>query len=136
MSHHSRQSRASVGIQTDSVPAATHASTASLAATYAATPAPLPVIENGVFSTCCQFVAPALVIEYVSSAPAIEYIAPAPAMTLAASSQQLPLAYTMTNGTTDDIFDITGLVKPQFFHFCCGGFSTTGRWFISSFRRV
>ena len=53
-------------------------------------------------------------IEYVSSAPGIEHIAPAPAVTLSVPSQQLPPAYATTSDTTDDNFDTTDLVHPQF----------------------
>ena len=70
--------------------------TVTLAATFAATPAPLPVIEYMVSAPTVNHVAPAPVIEYVSSAPGIEYIAPAPAVTPSVPSQQLPPAYTTT----------------------------------------
>ena len=84
------------------------------AATDAATSAPLPVIEYMVSAPGNNYVAPAPVIEFVSSAPGIEYIAPAPAVTLSVPSQQLPPAYTTTTDTTDDNFDTTDLVHPQF----------------------
>ena len=51
--------------------------TVTPAATDAATPAPLPVIECMVSAPAVNNAAPALLIEYVSSAPRIEYIAPA-----------------------------------------------------------
>ena len=57
---------------------------------------------------------PAPVIEYMSSAPVIEYVAPAPAVTLSVPSQLLLPAHTTTTDTTDDNFDTTGLVHPQF----------------------
>ena len=69
---------------------------------------PGPVVE------CDNYVAPASVIEYMSSATVNEYVAPAPEVTLAASGQQLPPARTTTTDTTDDNFDITNLVHPQF----------------------
>ena len=50
----------------------------------------------------------------MSSAPVIEYVAPAPAVTLSVPSQLLLPAHTTTTDTTDDNFDTTGLVHPQF----------------------
>ena len=58
---------------------------------------------------CDNYVAPASVIETMSSALVNEYVAAAPEVTLAASSQR-----TTTTDTTDDNFDITDLVQPQF----------------------
>ena len=110
MSHHSWQSRAPVGVQTDFVPAATYAAPAS----PAATPAPSSVLEYVVPARAVACDEPTPVIEYVSSAPVIEYIAPAPAVTLFVPGQLLPPTYTTTTDTTDDNFDITGLVNPQF----------------------
>ena len=117
MSHHCWQHRASVGVQTDETdfaPAAFYAATASPAATYAAAPAPLPVIDCVVPAPAVNYVAPAPVIEDMSSAPVIEYIAPAPAVSLSVPSQLLPYPYTTTTHTTDDNFDVTDLVNPQF----------------------
>ena len=74
-----------VATQTDFVPAATYAATASPAATYAATSVSSLVIEHVIPAPAV----PAPVIEYVSSAPVIEYIAPAPSVTLSVPSQQL-----------------------------------------------
>ena len=103
-----------VSIQTDFVLVATYTATASPAATYAANPAPSPVVEYVVPALAVNHVAPALVIEYVSSAPVIEHIAPAPAVTLSVPRQQLPPVYTTTTVTTDVNLDFTGLVNPQF----------------------
>ena len=52
--------------------------------------------------------------ETCDESPVAEYVAPAPAVTLSAPSQQLHPAYTMKTVTTDDNFDTTGLVHPQF----------------------
>ena len=103
-SHHAVQRHQHMATQTDFVPAAT----------YAATPAPSPVIDCVVSAPVVNYVAPAPVIEYVSSAPVIENIAPAPAVTLSVQSQQLPPVYTTTTVTTDVTLDFTGLVNPQF----------------------
>ena len=70
------------------------------AATYAATPAPSPVIEFVVPAPAVTYAAPDPVFEYVAPTPVIEYIAPAPAVTCASPSQQLPPAYTMTTVNT------------------------------------
>ena len=103
---------------------------------YAATPAPSPVIEHVVPAPAVPHAAPAPVIEYTSSAPVIDYMEAAPAVTLYAPSHQLPPAYNMTTDTTDDNFDITSLVNPQFSITAVEAFCATGRWFTSSFRRV
>ena len=49
--------------------------------------------------------APALVIQYIAPALAVTYVVP---------NQQLPPVYTTTTVTTDDNFNMTGLVYPQF----------------------
>ena len=77
-SHHSHMRVTSVATQTDFVPAATYATTASPAATYTATSAPSPMIEHVDPALVVTYAAPAPVMKYVSSAPVIEYIAPAP----------------------------------------------------------
>ena len=46
--------------------------------------------------------------------PVIEYMTPALAVTLSVPSQQLPPACTTTTDTTDDNFDISDFVHPQF----------------------
>ena len=76
--------------------------TVTPAATYAATPAPLSVIEYMTSAPAVNHVAPAPVIKCVSSAPGIKNIALAPAVTLSVHSQQLPPAYTTTTNTSDD----------------------------------
>ena len=88
--------------------------TVTPAATYAATPAPSPVIEHVVPAPVVTHAAPAPVFECLAPAPVIEYIAPAPAMTYAVPSQQLPPACTMTPVTTDVNFDSTFFLNPQF----------------------
>ena len=60
--------------------------TPPLAATYAATLAPLPLIEYVVPAPAVTYAAPALVIEYVSPALVIEHTAPAPALCCAQST--------------------------------------------------
>ena len=110
--HHSAQRCCSIATQTDDYVATS--ATASLAAIYAATLAPSPVIKHVIPAPAVPHVAPALVIEYVSSAPVIVYMAPAPAVTLSVPSQQSPPAYTTTTDNTDDNFDIADLVHPQF----------------------
>ena len=109
--HHSHLRVANMATQTDFVPAATYAATASPAATYAATLTLFPVIEHVVPALVATHAAPAPVFEYLAPAPVIEYNAPALAMTRAVPSQQLPRAYTMTTVTTDVNFD---MVNPQF----------------------
>ena len=101
------------------VDAYTQTMTFSNAATSAATASLFTVIEHVVPAPAVTHAAPAPVIEYVSSAPGIEHIAPAPAVTLSVPSQQLPPAYTTTTDTTDDNFDTTDLVHPQFSFSCC-----------------
>ena len=88
--------------------------TVTPAATDAATPASLPVIEYMVSARAVNYVAPAPVIEYVSSAPGIEYIAPALAVTLSVPSQQLRPAYTSATVATGVNLDVTGFVSAQF----------------------
>ena len=76
----------------------------------AATPAPSPLIDHVVPAPVVTHAAPAPVFEYLAGA----YITPAPAMIYAVPIQQLLPAYTMTTVTTDDNFDLPGLVNPQF----------------------
>ena len=90
--------------------------TVTLAATDAATSAPLPVVEYIFSAPAVNHVAPAPVIDYVSSVPGIEYIAPAPGVTLSVPIQQLLPACTTTTDTTD-------LVYPQFSFPAVGAFS-------------
>ena len=84
------------------------------AATYAATPAPSPVIEYVVPAHVVCHAAPAPVFEFVTPALVIEYIAPTPAVTYVVPSQQLLFVYTTTTVITDVNLDIIGLVYPQF----------------------
>ena len=96
--HHSHMRVANMATQTDFVPAAT----------YAATPAPSPMIDQVVPAPAVTYAVPAPVFEYVAPAPVMEYIAPAPAVTYAAPSQQLPPAYTTTTVTNGFNLDIIG----------------------------
>ena len=41
-------------------------------------------------------------------------------------------ACTSATVTTGVNLDVTGLVLPAIFQYCCGGFCVTGRWFTSS----
>ena len=90
------------------------------------------MIENVVPAPVVTHAAPAPVFEYVAPVPVIEYIAPAPAVICAVPSPQFLLVSTTTTVTADVNLDITGLVKPAIFQYCCGGFCATGRWFTSS----
>ena len=111
MSHHSWQSRESVGVQTDAVPTLVDEFVARAAACYAATASPVTVTEDVASSPAVTHAAPAPVIEYVAPAtpetvnayvapaPVFEYIAPPPAVFY-------PSFY------TNDA--VTGLVNPQF----------------------
>ena len=56
------------------------------AATYAATPAPSPVIEYVVPAPSVTFAAPAPLTEYVASEPAVAHAAPAPVIEYVAPS--------------------------------------------------
>ena len=78
MSHHSWQSRESVGVQTDAVPTAVDEVVALAAAPYAATASLVAVTEYVTPALVETFSAPSPVTEDVAPAPAVTYAAPAP----------------------------------------------------------
>ena len=78
MSHHSWQSRESVGMQTDAVPTPVDEFVAPAAAPYAATTSPIPATEYATPALDETFTAPSPVTEDVAPAPAVTYAAPAP----------------------------------------------------------
>ena len=107
--HHSWQSKTSVGVQADGLPALAPVVEYATPAVTCAVPAPLvgcvapapavayaapaPVIGYVAPAPSVTYAAPAPVFEYVTPAPVLEYIAPAPAGSFVAPSQQLRPAY-------------------------------------------
>ena len=110
MSHHSWQSRESVGVQTDAVTTPVDEYIPPAAAPYAATASPIPVTEDVTPAPAVTYAAPAPMIEYVAHAKpetVNAYVAPAPVIEYIAPPPQV-FYPSLPNEA------VTGLVNPQF----------------------